>query len=287
MKNKTAIEHINRVNKAINFIQKNLDNHLTLEKISEVACFSPFHFHRIFKVHTGESLSSYIKRLRLERASILLCYSNEAVSDIALKAGYETPSAFNKAFKQYFGESPSSFRQHKTVAPIKDERVIIKHKTGEHKMKHELRQREETLAIYSRKIGNYNLTASEAWKSVCEFAFPRQLVNEESEFIGISHDNPKFTEEEKLRYDACITIGNKIETEGEIGLQTIPGGKYAVFLHEGSYETLSETYAYIYGEWIQTAPDCLSERPCFEKYLNDPEQTPPEELLTEIFVPVE
>ena len=286
-KNETALDHINRINRVLNHIQQNLDSSITLETLAGIACFSPFHFHRIFRAHLGESLNSYIRRLRLERSSLLLCYSDETITDIAFRAGYETPSAFSKAFRQHFGETPTSFRENKTIALVQDERAVIKTKKGENSMQHEIRERDDTLVIYSRKIGDYNTTAAEAWKSVCAYAYPQNIVAEDAEFIGISHDNPEFTEEEKRRYDACISVDQKVATQGEIGVQTIPGGKYAVFLHKGPYENLVTTYGFIFGEWIQKVPDQLSERPCFEKYLNDPEQTPAEELLTEIFVPVE
>jgi len=71
-----------------------------------VACFSPFHFHRIFAAYVQETVSAHVRRLRIERAAWRLCHTQESVTDVALDAGYETPGAFTKAFTQVLGENP-------------------------------------------------------------------------------------------------------------------------------------------------------------------------------------
>ena len=70
--NRYQKEYIYRINRVIDFIEANIDKELTLEKLSEVANFSPFHFHRIFSAFTGETLNGFIKRKRIERAASIL-----------------------------------------------------------------------------------------------------------------------------------------------------------------------------------------------------------------------
>ena len=89
-----------------------------------------------------------------------------------------------------------------------------------------------------------------------------------------------------MRYDACISIDADVEAEGDVGVQVIAGGKYAVVLHKGPYEKMNETYGALYGQWLPSSGEELRELPCLEKYLNSPDQTAPEELLTEIFIPL-
>ena len=286
-KNKTVSDHINRINRALDYIQGNLEKQMTLEEISTIACFSPFHFHRIFSVYLGESLNNYIRRLRLERTAEKLCYTNIPISDLAFSAGYETSSSFTKAFKQHFLESPSAFRKNKIVKIFKTQNIQIQNKEEKLDMKTEIRNRPETKVLYSRQIGKYETAASKAWQAVCSYAFPRQLVAKDAEFIGVSHDNPDFTQEDKLRYDACISITDNLKAEGEIGVQTLAGGYYKVFLHKGPYENLLQTYQQIYGTWLEKTNRKLRDLPCFELYLNHPEETPKEELLTEIHIPIE
>src|SRR5579862_8933727 len=100
-----------QLNKVIEFIGKHLDEELTLEQLSNIACFSKYHFHRLFTVYTGLSLQQYIRWLRLKRAAHQLIVDKElSIINIAINAGFESHEAFTRAFKQTCGMSPSKFR---------------------------------------------------------------------------------------------------------------------------------------------------------------------------------
>lgn len=154
-------------------------------------------------------------------------------------------------------------------------------------MKPEIREMKDLRVVYVRRTGNYNTAAGEAWKALCAYAGPKRLFGRKTVCLGIGHDDPDITPEDKLRYDACLSVGPEVKPEGEVGVQTIPAGKHAVFLHKGPYDQLGKTYAEIYGQWLPSSGAKLREAPCFEVYLDDPERTPPEKLRTEICVPIE
>ncbi len=136
-------------------------------------------------------------------------------------------------------------------------------------------------------MGLYSGQGTEdAWNKVCEFAEKKKLFGYKTSFIGISHDDPEVTESEKLRYDACVTISKDVKPEGEVGVKTVEGGKYAMFLHKGPYSGFQDLYNYIYGVWLQESGVELREQPCFEKYLNSPDKTKPENLKTEVYIPI-
>jgi AraC family transcriptional regulator len=120
------------------------------------------------------------------------------------------------------------------------------------------------------------------------FAYKNRLMSSETQSIGIGNADPTITPEENLRYDACITFTGDVQLTGEIEVQTIAGGHYAVFLHKGAYTGLSDVYRSIYAGWLPGSGCALRESTCFEKYLNrDPRRTKPENLRTEIWIPVE
>ena len=100
-----------RINDVKLYIREHLDEPLTREVLAFVAGFSVPHFHRIFITHVGENITSYIRRVRMERAGRKLRMGAVDITEVALAAGYETHAAFSKAFKQHFGLSPSEFRQ--------------------------------------------------------------------------------------------------------------------------------------------------------------------------------
>ena len=286
IKEDTLKDHLERINRVHTYIQEHLDEPLRLDKLAGVACFSPFHFHRLFAAFTGETLKSHIRRLRVEMAAHRLSHTQLPVTEIALSAGYETPSAFTKAFQQQFQKSQSEFRKEKSysfsVKPLKLQSI-----TQERTMQPEIRTRPEMKVIFVRRTGNYSKAAAEAWPAICRFAFSHRLVGRDAEFIGISHDDPDITAEDKLRYDASITVAREVKPEGEIGVKTLAGGTYAVFLHQGPYENLHKTYREIYGGWLPSSGKQLRDVPCFEIYLNDPQRTKPENLKTEICVPIQ
>ena len=110
MKSSTLDDYEARICKVMSYIQKNLDGDLSLENLAHISCFSPYHFHRIFRDHIGESTHKHIMRLRMEKAAFKLRHSNDSVISILRSCGYHSQSVFNKAFRHYFGISPAAFR---------------------------------------------------------------------------------------------------------------------------------------------------------------------------------
>src|SRR5258708_24032325 len=100
------------MNRGVEHIQAHLADPLDLERLAAVACFSPFHFHRLFRAWMGETLQAFVQRLRLERAAQLLVFNQvQSISDIALECGFSSSSAFARAFKAVFGLSASELRK--------------------------------------------------------------------------------------------------------------------------------------------------------------------------------
>lgn len=104
-------DHAERINYVKEYIREHIDQPLNRQVLAAVAGFSVPHFHRIFTAHTGESISVYVRRVRMERAGRKLRMGAVDITEVALAAGYDTHAAFGKAFKQQFGFSPSEFRQ--------------------------------------------------------------------------------------------------------------------------------------------------------------------------------
>jgi AraC family transcriptional regulator len=103
--------HAERINEVKQYICKHADEPLNREVLAAVIGFSIPHFHRIFTACVGESAASYVRRVRMERAGRKLRMGAVDITEVALAAGYDTHAAFSKAFKQYYGFSPSEFRQ--------------------------------------------------------------------------------------------------------------------------------------------------------------------------------
>ena len=103
-------DYVQRVNRAINHVLGNLDRPLKLEVVARAACFSPFHFHRVFRALMGETLSHFVKRVRLDRALSMLTHEpGRSLTDIALACGFGSSSDFSRSFRQRYGVPPSAF----------------------------------------------------------------------------------------------------------------------------------------------------------------------------------
>ena len=147
--------------------------------------------------------------------------------------------------------------------------------------------------LYVRKTGDYMNSCTQAWEVLMKFAYEQKmkykknLMGKDAMMFGIGHDDPNVTQTDKLRCDACISWDDKtVQPEGEIQSKTLEGGSYAMFLHKGPYEKLKSVYDEI-GEWITQSELEPRDKPMFEKYLNkDPGRTKPENLKTEIYVPI-
>lgn len=286
-RNATREDYRKRINRVVFHIETRLGEPMTLAELARFAHFSPFHFHRIFAAFTGESLAAFIRRLRLERAAQQLLHHGVPVTDIALGAGYETPSAFTRAFASLFGVSPTDYRRRREPAPLRGASPrAAKTEQEVPDMTPEIRTIDPIPVLFVRRTGPYHQAAAEAFAALCGFAGPRGLLGPKARIIGISHDDPHVTEESKFRYDACLTFDREVKEDGEIGRKTIAGGRYAVFLHEGAYEGLQAAYDGIFGSWLPASGECLRDEPSFEVYLNSPDQVKPEKLRTEIWLPL-
>ena len=112
MNESTANAYAEKFNRVFDYIDRHLDEDLSLDRLSGLANFSKFHFHRQFSQYAGISVARYVQLMRLKRASYRLAFSQGTrIIDIALEAGFENPESFSRAFKSTFGQTPSHFRK--------------------------------------------------------------------------------------------------------------------------------------------------------------------------------
>jgi len=297
MRTTTQRDYEERILRVLVHIQAHLDRALDLDELAAVANFSPYHFHRIFRGMVGEPVKEHVRRLRLERAAYRLKAGSQPVIAIAFDAGYEAHETFTRAFRSMFGQSPSAFRGSRRAIPqlavpsgvhfdpearISGFRPI---QTEDRLMNIRVENVEPMRVAFMRHVGPYT-EVGQTWQRFCQWVGMHGLFGPNTKMLGISHDDPDVTPSDKLRYDACVVVGEQVQPEGEVGVQQIPGGEYVVATHQGPYEQLNETYAALMGQWLPANGREPRMDPCLEFYLNDPQTTAPEELLTDVCVPL-
>lgn len=279
MRESTVKGHQQRLSRVVAYIESHINESLNLEQLSQIACLSPYHFHRVFRAQMGESLHEHIKRLRLEDAAFKLKYSDSSIDQISHHVGYERNTSFTKAFKQHFGQSPRNYRSSQQGRNAAN---ACQMPTAS------LQTINDIDVMYVRATGSYYYAARDAWSKLGSQAGRAGAIEANTRAYGITYDSPEITAEHKIRYDACMSLPVNQQPPGGIRTQTIPGGRYAMFRHRGAYEKLEPLYDAIYQQWLPSNELQLRDLPSFCHYHQLNSTGVPEDLLvTDIYLPVE
>ena len=283
-KRATREEYERRVLRAQEYISSHLDDEIRPQTIAKITGFSVHHFHRIFRGLTEESVMGFARRLRLERSAQYLRSGKRAVVDLAFEAGYGSHEAFTRAFSERFLLTPSEFRE--TNATRAAARIATP--TGP-SVDVTVRNESQLDVLYMQHRGSY-LDVGVVWERFVSWVAMNALVDVENAFaqrnlFGLVPDDPDTTPTELLRYKACLLHDRNVALpEGPVAKSQIPGGRYAVAVHRGSYETLNQTYLDLIGRWFPQSSYIPAHSPVVEHYLNSPQDTAPENLETEVRV---
>lgn len=276
--------YVKRILKVLIYIEDHIENEMTMEELAKVACQSPSHFHRIFQAIIGETAHKYVRRLRLEKAAGRLLYSEQPITEIALEANYDTPSAFTRVFKQCMGKTPRNYRM------LSKEVNAMAEKIKELPMIHpdKIEKIPDLNLQFIRRFGNYTISSKSAWDAMLAFIKEEKLDRSKLRYFSISHDNPQITSEDRLRFDACIYSAEKVNEKGEVNRQILKGGKYAIFTHHGPHKELQKPFDRIFLKWLPYSQKGLDDnRLVFCEYFNlDYVNVDESKLITKIFIPL-
>ena len=260
-------------------IERDPTKPLALYALAREAFLSPFHFHRVFSALVGEGPAEYQRRLRLEQAAHDLALSTETIQRIARRAGYARQESFTRAFRARFGSTPSAFRaEHRG----RWTRVA----SGESRQGR-VEDVPPLRVAFIRHVGPYEGVPAQFDRLARWAAAAGHTLDAAPLFLGMAHDNPALTPPEKLRFDCCVAIGAGVRRgEGDIGVATVLGARYAVASHRGSFATLATTYRWLALEFLPKEGLALRRAPAVEIYLTPPDVNATDGL-TEVLLPVE
>ncbi len=274
-----------QLRKVIEFIGQHLDDELTLVQLSDIACFSKYHFHRIFTSYTGLSLQQYIRWLRLKRAAHQLIVDKEkSIIEIAINAGFESHESFTRAFKRSCGINPSEFRARSSWQAWEKPPYCLP-KQGEITMNVMIKQiKARRLAVLEHRGDPKGV--GESVNKLIHWAKtqPMNLKPKPGEAFGFAYDDPKTTPPETFRFDLAITVPENLKLEGDIVEKYLPEGRYAVAMHKGSRENIGDTVYALYRDWLPSVNEELGDLPCIFAYYNFDHEVAETELLTECWL---
>jgi len=277
--------HKEIINRVLDYIQGNLNRDLSLGQLAKIACYSKFHFNRIFSGYMGESVYQYIVRLRLEKsAELLLGNSNLSITDVALMCGFENPSSFAKSFKNHFKMSATEWRNKSggfsvnEPTPIQIERSDFSIDRGSPVWTYHLKNAIWRVSIedippltfaYIRNVGPYRdgeVVFGEIYTRLLRWAAARELVDENTNVWHIYHDDPDITEKKKLRVMVGIPVPDSVVPSGPVGIARIFGGKCAVCRFLLKREQFAGAWSWMFSQWLVDSGYEWDNRESFERF---------------------
>jgi AraC-like DNA-binding protein/DNA gyrase inhibitor GyrI len=298
-----------RVNRVLDYIGEHLDGELSLDRLSRIGCFSRFHFHRIFQALTGETLNSHVRRVRLERAALLMKTSpRRRITEIALETGFAGTAEFSRAFRNQFGRTASSWDRR---SPLENSKIC---KAPEMLSFYSLEELERWKAaagvrvlegrfdafryVYIRVFAPYgNTRLVDAYHALAGWLADRGTDVRDVAFIGMSLDDPAVTPSEKCRYDMGVAfpkeygegvLGEIIRSRGRSGEIDLPGrsecGARGFSMRDferldvaaihcvGDLGNVDRAWHYLYRIWLPASDYEPADLPAMEVFVRLPEE---------------
>ena len=279
------MEWIERLNCAVSYIEENIKEPINLEEVSKIACCSTYHFQRMFAYIADITLSEYIRRRRMSLAAVDLQSGNEKVVDISLKYGYDSPTAFNRAFKSVHGIAPSQAKEDGTILkafPPISFKITIK---GDSEMNYRIEKKDSFRIVgFSEPLEteiekNFEIVPK-MWNTAAMNGTISRLATimdgMPMGMLGVSSCN----ELDNWRYYIAVASSKPIENDLEEYI--IPSSLWAIFSGEGSSQSIQELEKRIVTEWLPTSGYEYGNAPDIEVYLN----ADPENAKYEVWIPV-
>jgi AraC family transcriptional regulator len=273
------MDYIGRMNRAIEFIERNIKEDISLDMIANEVSLSPYHFHRVFSALAGEPIGAYVRRRRLTLASRDLIETDIRIIDIAVDYLFESQESFSRSFKKMFGVTPGKFRQSRTgLTYIERQKLTpttLQHRNGGITMQPEMKHNKSFTVVGMRCATTLNDNKiPELWSSfTARIGEVRHVKGSTAygicENTGIDQPLATFTRDTIFHETVGLEVTSAAPTddipEGMVS-HTVKEGDYAVFTHKGKLDRLRDTYDYIYGVWFPQSEFELNDCDDFEKY---------------------
>lgn len=295
-----AADYVARVHRAVDYVVGNLNGDLRLEAVAKAACFSPFHFHRVFKSLLGETLAHFVKRQRLERALRLMAHApSRSLTEIALECGFASSSDFSRAFKQAHGTPPSRFD---LVAYREARRAEFAQSQGDGDGVRRyarlpaganpdgftvtLRDLPPRTVAYVRVLDPYRSFAAvvAAYEHLMRWATKAGVADRP--WLGYMWDDPELVPLAKCRYDAAVEVDD-VRPRGRIGRYQFPAMRVAEVRIAGGLELETRACDWLMETWLPRSGYVPADLPAFEAWIGRPFAHGPSHFTIACQLPVE
>ncbi|MBB2183948.1 AraC family transcriptional regulator [Lachnospiraceae bacterium MD1] len=278
------MDWIERLNSAVNYIEENIGDNIDLNKVARIACCSVYHFQRMFAYMANIPLSEYIRRRRMSLAAVDL-QNGSKVIDVAVKYGYDSPTAFNRAFKSLHGISPSQAKEEGVsllAYPPISFQISIK---GVRAMNYRVEKKEafrivgisEPLEMEIEK--NFEIVPKMWGNAAANGTIMKLAGFMDGAILGLLGIS-SCDEADNWRY--YIGVESSKPLEGELEELIVPQATWAIFAGEGNNQSIQELERRIVTEWLPNSGYEYGNAPDIEVYLS----ADPNNAKYEVWIPV-
>jgi AraC family transcriptional regulator len=283
LSNLAKFDYVDRINRAVDYVTRNLAQPLRLEEVARAACFSSYHFHRIFRALMGETLASFVKRVRLERAVYLLSHREGAtLTQIALACGFSSSSDFSRSFRAAYGVPPSAFDIERFRSTGRDA-MLASLSAGDDRQKFErLRSGENpdgfTVTLRSlpaRRVAYIRVHRPyegdhvvQATARLLAWAEARGLAD--GQWLGYQWEDPEIVPLEKCRYDVGVEVPGDTRHSGEVSVADFSPCVVAEVDIAGSIDLELRALDWLYRTWLPGSGYAPAHLPGFEAWNGRP-----------------
>jgi AraC family transcriptional regulator len=270
-----------RMDRVTAYVFDHLDEALDLDKLAEIACLSPYHWHRVYHAMRGETIAVTVRRLRLSRATAWLTHTEMPIAEIAARSGLGGVESFTRLFRAAYGMPPAKYRRegsHRRFDPGPPRENTAMYEIA-------IRRLQPMPAASVAHRGAY-MEIGRAFEKLFGTLATRNLLGSGLRMVGVFYDDVSAVPEAELRSRAAVIGVAEVPVVPPLEPVTIAGGDYAVLRHKGPYADMKAAYEWLYGTWLPQSGREPGDAPCLEEYLNSPRDTPPAELLSDIYLPL-
>lgn len=279
------MEWVKRLNQSITYIEEHLtDEKIDYHRMGQIAGCSSYHFQRMFTYMAGITLSEYIRRRKMSLAAVDLQESSETVLDIAQKYGYQSPTAFNRAFQSIHGLAPSAVRTGGVSVksfPAIAFTISIK---GAEELNYRIEKKDSfritgISAPLFQEIGENFAVVPNMWSKAAEEGTVERLAHMMDAppwgLLGVSVCD----DQEQWRYYIAVSSAKQYQDFEEY---IVPASTWAIFSGTGTGQSIQLLEKRIITEWLPTSGYEYANAPDIEVYLN----SDPEHAEYEVWIPV-
>lgn len=265
-------------------VRANLASPLSLDALAKLAHFSPHHFHRVFKARTGETLTAFVQRARLERAAYLMMSSPERRLDsIALEVGFSAHSDFTRVFKKHYGVAPSEWDRESRLDPgrVTDDYEAMLAKARAEREPPEIRVVEQparALLYIRTRTPFIGEPVREGYARLTSYLEERGVDYRRETLLGWSWDNYETTPLENVCCDIGFTLPEgepleAVERDGyALGVQRFEAHTAVQARARGEMIEIALAWDALYQDWLPSSRHEPGELPAYKVFERRPDE---------------